>query len=203
MKRQKILIIGCRKGGTSLLCSLLGGHSKINMGSEIYVKEALKLYGKPYVGIKYTYPHIKYDKRYGRLHTLLYFKTNKIFNIIAKLTGVYLEMPIGSSYSIKDFEDMDAKIIEIRRSQEGVVSSMMRGSPHMTRKQALNCYHRSCDEMMKIKDKHMVSMSFLTEHPKEALEAICNYIGIFFEPCMLDGAGYNDNYKIDEIIPKQ
>jgi len=203
MKRQKILVVGCRKGGTTLLASLLGSHSQINMASEIYSKEALKLYGKPYAAIKYPYPHIKYDKRYGRLHTLLYFKTNKLFDIIAKVTGIYFEMPIGSSYSIKDFEDMGAIIIEIRRSRVGNVSSLMRGNTYLSEKRANACYSNSVKEMAKIKNKYTVSMAFLTEHPKEALEAICNYIGIFFEPCMLDGAGYNDNYKIDEIIPKQ
>ena len=52
LNMKPILILGCQRSGTTLLASVLGRHSEVNMLFESTTDDTLKLIGKKYQGNK-------------------------------------------------------------------------------------------------------------------------------------------------------
>lgn len=189
---KRILITGIRRGGTTLLASLIGAHSQISVASEIYAPEAIKLVGKAYIGVKYAYPHIRYDKKYPRIHSFMYFKLSKLLNRITNALHIPFDMSNGSPFSMKEFEG--DKIIVIIRTREENINSMMRNDKTFKRSQAERCYSQGLGEFKKIRNKLVISLSDLTHDPEKTMRQVCEYIGVEFETGMLSAAGYNTTY---------
>ena len=192
-----LLIIGCRRGGTTLLASLLGAHSQINMINDAYGNEVLSLIGKQYQGVKLAYPHIKFNKRYSHLYRLFYYKTTIIRIWIRKHLNITIDAPIGSKYSINDYFKMkESKIIFIHRNKLSNVQSMINRSLISKRKAENNwkCFNaRSWDEF-RFNSTHL-SYEDLTKEPEKTLKIICYFLKIQFESQMLDAAGLNNTYS--------
>lgn len=197
---QKLLIIGCIRSGTTLLASMIGGHSQINMLDECYTKEIDNLIGKKYQGNKVVIPHIKYKKRGSYFRYALYLRVKRFITIL-KWFRIKIFFCKGSLYSIKDYIDMGAKIVFIYRGYDDNLDSIVR-------RQNLYKWHGKLilRKALKLRDKlpaHLVSLSYLTCYPEDALTKICNYLDIPFEEGMLESCGVNKNYKNNTIEKKK
>lgn len=191
-----LLILGCRRSGTTLLASLMGAHSKINMINEGCYGEFEHLIGKPYQGVKLAIPHIAWSRRYSGLHRWIYRKTRWLpFNI---------DMPQGSKYSVEDFIKMNAYILFIYRNTEDNINSIVNRSKTTKRKAK-----KSVMESQKIQSliesvprTKIISLENLTSNPQRELKNICKWLDIPFEYDMIHASGMNNTYK-NSIIEKK
>ena len=190
---ERLLIVGCRRSGTTLLASLLGAHSQINMLNEAYGDEITRLIGKRYQAVKLGYPHISFTKKYSRLYRLLYHKL-VLPRLRLRLLGWKIDMLIGSKYSIHDYEKMGAKIVIIHRNKKPNVDSMIRRS-EISKKKAEKDWQEFNDKSFNIKGAWHISLSSLTEDTEQCLIYICKYLDIEFEKSMLLSSGMNNSYK--------
>lgn len=194
---KKLLILGCRRSGTTLLASLLGAHSDINMLDEVYDKSFEKLIGKKYQGMKMVIPRIAWNKRTWTLKRKIWKVLNNKINIIDRV----------SAYSVQDFINMDAKIIFISRDKEENIRSMIQWSK-LTQKQAEKSYEKSQDifvELCNYNNMEYVMLSQLTnkKHTEQILKMLCKFLEIDFEPKMIKASGLNNTYKNSVIEPKK
>lgn len=198
---EKLLVTGCRRSGTTLLASLLGAHSDINMLNEAYDKSVNKLVGKKYQGVKLGIPHIKLDKRTPPIIRILFY--HKLAFLVGRLKkmGIKLDLLKGSSYSINDYINMDAKIVFVYRDKEENIKSMLRRSK-ISYKRAVWSVEKA-NEIMNSINCYKVSLEELTTNTKKTLEGICEYLGIEFEEKMLSASGLNNNYANTKIEPKK
>jgi hypothetical protein len=199
---KKLLITGCRRSGTTLLASMIGAHSKINMLNEAYGEESDFLVGKPYQGVKLAYPHIKFNQRYGRLWRLFYHKIAWFRIAIHKLTGYWIDLPHGSKYSLNDYGNMEAKIVIIVRDREPNVLSMVKRA-NLSFRQASRTYDRFEYHRKRFDQNYIrINYSDLTHDPRKTLTFICQYLDIEFEPAMLESMGMNNSYA-NPILEKK
>jgi len=198
---EKLLVTGCRRSGTTLLASLLGAHSEVNMLNEAYDKSVDKLVGKRYQGVKLGIPHIELYKRTSPLKRILFY--HKLSFFVGKLRkfGIKLDLLKGSSYSINDYINMNAKIVFVYRDKEENIKSMLRRSK-ISHKRAVWTVEKASTIMDSI-DCYKVSLEELTTNTKKTLEGICEYLGIEFEEKMLSASGLNNNYANIKIEPKK
>jgi len=201
MKIQKLLIIGCRRSGTTLLGSLLGAHSQINMLNEAYGDEVSRLIGKRYQGVKLVYPHIDFVQTHSRVHRLLYHKLVFI-RVALRKVGVQMDMRIGGMYSIRDYEEMDAMIVVIHREKDDNVKSMVARS-HISKKKALRDWWVFNEKSFGVNGAWHINLSDLTGDTEQCLRHICKYLDVEFEEGMLLSSGLNNSYKNDTIERKR
>jgi len=198
---EKLLVTGCRRSGTTLLASLIGAHSDINMLNEAYDKSIDKLVGKRYQGVKLGIPHISLDKRTPTLiRTIFYHKFSFLRSSLRKI-GIKLDTLKGSSYSINDYINMNAKIVFVYRDKEENIKSMLRRSK-ISYKRASWTVEKAHSIMNSI-DCYKVSLKDLTTDTRETLRGICDYLDIEFEEKMLLASGLNNNYANNKIEAKK
>ena len=115
---KTVLVVGSQRSGTTLACSILGRHSEINMLTESFTKDVLKLIGKRYRGNKLlAWRQIRYHQRGSRFTHIL----NRLANIFMsnkRPQPFYRPFP-NSAMSIEDYKKENAKFIVIRRNKEG------------------------------------------------------------------------------------
>lgn len=197
---EKILILGCIKSGTTLLASLLGAHSQINMFTEAYGDEINYLVGKKYQAIKLNYPHIDFTKKRGQLYRLLFHKLVKL-RIFLRKVGIYLFMRQGCKYSVEDYIKMRVKIIIIHRTKEGNIESMVDRGYNSIR--AANNYWETFNKKTKSIHALHLHLSELTKNPEKELKRVCDYLRLEFEPVMLNSSRLNNTYANKTIELKQ
>lgn len=202
-KSELLLLLGCQRSGTTLLASMLAGHSEVNMLNESTTKDVLKLVGKKYSGNKLlTWREIRVDQRASKFGHFMNRLVNRHFG---KRNSTYhrIRPYPTSSLSINDYMRMDAKVIYIERDKEQVVSSILNRT-NMTRKQAeneiaesTNCYKHIADKCL------LVDFADLVEKPIDTLKNICTYLDIEFEERMLKGTEYNYTYPNKGILKEK
>lgn len=195
---QKLLVTGYRRSGTTLLASMLGGHSKISMLNEVAGDELERQIGKPIQGTKLTWPHIKFNKKYTRAYRCFYHKF-AWFLIFLRRLGIYWDLGKGSMYSIEDYYNMGAKIVIVHRLKRQNVQSVMNHNrfPRRKAERDWSYFNRTSHEYER--DVCHVQYHYLTTYPEECLRNICDYLEIDFEPFMLEAAGLNNTYAKSKI----
>lgn len=202
-KSKLLLLLGCQRSGTTLLASLLGGHSEINMLFESTTTDVTKLIGKKYSGNKLlAYRQIRMDSRASKWGHLM----NRMVNFDVKKAGdtphkrrMYPTSVMSTSDYIKD----GAKIISIVRSKEEVVSSILKRT-EAKRKIAEFEYDKSIEEIDKVNDMALrIDFYDLIHNTQETLYKVCEFLEIEFQPRMLEGTKYNFVYPNDKIVTEK
>lgn len=188
MNSQSLLVTGAPRSGTTLLASLVGAHSRVGMVSEDFYTTWRRIAGKPIVGNKLCIPRqIELDShssRFTRLLSTLHLGQNLPRSVL----------------SIRQYiEDLDAKILAIRRDQNPTVQSMIkRGTRSISE---ANAYWSRAEVVIKhlatkYPDKVLVvKYNELTSKPRNVLTEVCSFLSLGFEESMLEGASYNPNYR--------
>ncbi len=186
-----LLILGAQRSGTTLLASMLGRHSEINMLFESTSNEVFRLIGKKYQGNKLCLARqIDWEQRSNKF----VFLANRIIN--GHFFGdKYQVRRVGptSRLSIKDYIQKKSKIVWIRRPDEEVINSMIRRTP-MSQKQAKAELKKVRLIETHLQDFLKVDYHDLTRNPNKVLRAVCEYLEIGFEEEMLSGPEFNVIY---------
>ena len=123
-KGKLVLILGLQRTGTTLLASMLGGHSEVNMLFESVGSDTTSLIGKKISANKLlVYRQIRFTQRASRLGHLI----NRIVNLDFKIKNKHhKKRPYPTSkLSIKDYEKLGCKFIIIERDEKSSIDSMM------------------------------------------------------------------------------
>lgn len=190
---MKLLITGCHRSGTTLLASMIGMHNDVALINEDYFNSFENILCKKYIGTKAVIPSILLDTKHDFLFTAIYRKILYLRRIL-KLPHAIGFLP----YCINDFD----KVIIIYRSIQENINSIMNRTG-VSEKYAW----RDIDIANKIQDKlihrHNVCFVFysnLTKNPKHEMKTICNFLGIGYDPKMLEGYKHTPVYKNNQII---
>jgi hypothetical protein len=194
---NKLLITGCARSGTSLLASLLGAHSQINMLSESYGKDINRLAGKKYAGNKLCmWSQLRWTRasRWGHLmNRVANFGSGVLNNRVAPV----------SALSLRDYIDMKAKIIIIVRERDKSIKSAVVRAGLSERKATIQ-YDKAgvmCAELIHQYDNCLsVRLEDLLEDPAYELDRICQFLEIDYEPGMTRGVKYNLYYPEYQTI---
>ena len=198
-----LLVLGCERSGTSLLAAMLGRHSEINMLCESVSHDALLLFGKKYKGNKLLlHRQIRMKQRGSWFGDIV----NRVVNLHfwGNKRHKYNVFPT-SRMSIEDYIKLGANIVFIYRKPEPNVQSIMnRGE--VSRKTAEKIYCKAAETASDF-IRGNVSISFLLYHvltrsPQTEIMEVCKFLGLKFEPGMMNGCKYNYGYKQDTVIPR-
>lgn len=189
---KTILVVGCQRSGTTLLASMLGGHSEINMLFESTTDEVFRMIGKQYNGNKLlAYRQIRMRQRASRFGHLINRMANLHFR--GKKHQRCRVFPT-SQLSIEDYLAQGARLITIVREKEEVISSIL-SRTEMTRKQALKEYEEAMALIDEVKQRsHLIDFYDLVHRPEQTLTLVCEYLGLKYEDRMLEGTVHNTVY---------
>ena len=183
-----VLVLGCQRSGTTILASCLGSHPDIAMLVESNGHEVKQITGKRYNGNKLClYDQIRYKQRASKFGYFI----NKIVNNPFCAYKRYRPFPT-SKMSIRDYENMGARIIYIIREKEPTIQSMMKRTG-MSRRLASIKYDKA---MIQIGNRGIIVYyeSFVNDNEK-VLREICKYLDIPFANEMLEGQKHNFIYS--------
>ncbi len=189
-KGKLVLILGLQRTGTTLLASMLGGHSEVNMLFESVGSDTTSLIGKKISANKLlVYRQIRLTQRASRLGHLI----NRIVNLDFKIKNI----------SIKDYEKLGCKFIIIERDEKSSIDSMM-SRAKQSFAEAKNEYDKGTLILTKVKalDSHTISFLDLVNNTEITLKNICEFLEIDFEKRMLEGPKYNFVYPNEKVIRK-
>ena len=201
-KGKLVLILGLQRTGTTLLASMLGGHSEVNMLFESVGCDTTSLIGKKFSANKLlVYRQIRFTQRASRLGHLI----NRIVNLDFKIKNKHhRKRPYPTSkLSIKDYEKLGCKFIIIERDEKSSIDSMMYRAKQSFA-EAKNEYDKGTLILTKVKDldSHTISFLDLVNNTEITLKNICEYLEIDFEKRMLEGPKYNFVYPNEKVIRK-
>jgi hypothetical protein len=203
MAKTHLLVLGAPRSGTTLLTAMIGRHPSAAMLNENYGWAIGDVLSKPVVGNKLCIPnHIELRQRKPRwvrffgswLHHRLYER------------GYFHYRP-EVDVSIEDYLEMypDLKVIGILRDGNAVISSIMRRG-EQPQDVAVYRWRRCVDILTALSDRlgdrlFLVSFDQLVTEPEATLEAIAPFIGVSFDPVMLEGYKDTPNYSNRKIDP--
>ena len=201
-KGKLVLILGLQRTGTTLLASMLGGHSEVNMLFESIGSDTTSLIGKKISANKLlVYRQIRFTQRASRLGHLI----NRIVNLDFKIKNKHhRKRPYPTSkLSIKDYEKLGCKFIIIERDEKSSIDSMM-SRAKQSFAEAKNEYDKGMLTLTKVKalDSHTISFLDLVNNTEITLKNICEFLDIDFEKRMLEGPKYNFVYPNEKVIRK-
>ena len=201
-KGKLVLILGLQRTGTTLLASMLGGHSEVNMLFESVGSDTTSLIGKKISANKLlVYRQIRFTQRASRLGHLI----NRIVNLDFKIKNRHhRKRPYPTSkLSIKDYEKLGCKFIIIERDEKSSIDSMM-SRAKQSFAEAKNEYDKGMLTLTKVKalDSHTISFLDLVNNTEITLKNICDFLEIDFEKRMLEGPKYNFVYPNEKVIRK-
>ena len=198
------VVIGLQRTGTTLLASMLGRHSEINMLFESVTKDSLKLIGKEWNGNKLlAYRQIRINQRSSKFGHLM----NRIANLDFKLKNRHhVVRPYPTSImSIEDYKRLGAYFITIERDKDSSIKSMMKRAGQ-TLSQANAEFKLGMDIIDYVKkDCGAYSLNFLDliNNSEVVLKEICEFLDIKYSKTMLEGPKYNFVYPHESIIKKE
>ena len=197
------VVIGLQRTGTTLLASMLGRHSEINMLFESVTKDSLKLIGKQWNGNKLlAYRQIRKNKRSSKWGHLI----NRIVNLDFKQENKHhLVRPFPTSaMSIEDYKKEGAVFITIERDKESSISSMMKRAGQ-TKKQSEKEWEHGMKIINQLKNEGAYSLTFvdLVNNSERYLKEICNFLSIEYLEKMLEGPKYNFVYPQDSVVKRE
>lgn len=201
-KGKLVLILGLQRTGTTLLASMLGGHSEVNMLFESVGSDTTSLIGKKISANKLlVYRQIRFTQRASRFGHLI----NRIVNLDFKIKNKHhRQRPYPTSkLSVKDYEKLGCKFIIIERDEKSSIDSMM-SRAKQSFAEAKNEYDKGMLILTKVKalDSHTISFLDLVNNTEITLKNICEFLGIDFEKRMLEGPKYNFVYPNEKVIRK-
>src|SRR6056297_1330181 len=149
-KSKLLLLIGCQRSGTTLLASMLGRHSEVNMLFESITGDTMKLIGKKYCGNKLlAWRQIRIDQKSSKFGHLINRIVNFDFGVNNHKHHRIRIFPT-SSLSIQDYIDNGARVITIFRDKQQVVNSILNRT-EMTKTQAEEEYDKALEQMSYLK----------------------------------------------------
>ena len=203
MANTHLLVLGAPRSGTTLLTAMIGRHPSAAMLNENYGWAIGDILSKPVVGNKLCIPnHIELRQRKPRwvrffgawLHHRLYDR------------GYFRYRP-EVDVSIEDYLKLypDLKVIGILRDGNAVVSSIMRRG-EQPRDVAVYRWRRSIEILTALTDRlednlFLLSFDQLVTEPEATLKAIARFLGVSFDPVMLEGYKDTPNYSNRKIDP--
>lgn len=204
-KRTNVLVLGPARSGTTLLASMIGYHPAVRMMSECTSHQYRQQIGGAVVGNKLCVPnHIFLEPDGPQLPRPVSPKS-----FLARV-AVFARWLLGHQRpqpkNIRNYvEDWDAKLVLIVRSPDHVVRSIQkRGgqTPEIAR-------YRWAEALMTIdrlvsdySDRtHFLQFEDLVSHPDTVIRAVCDFIGIEYDACMLDGYQGTRQYDREQIDP--
>lgn len=198
-----LLVVGVQRTGTTLLASMLGGHSEVNILFESVGNDVKNLIGKKISANKLlAYRQIRFYQRASKFGHLI----NRIINFDFKIKNKHQKRRFfpTSSLCIDDYRKLGAKFIIIERDKKATIKSIMKRT-NQSFIEADYEYNMGMKIMQKIKDLDSVTISFsdLVNKSEITLKKICNFLDIRYEKRMLDGPKYNFVYPNKKIIRKQ
>lgn len=200
-----LLVVGCQRSGTTLLASMLGGHSEINMLFESTKTDVFKLIGKKYSGNKsILYRQIRMQQKATKFGHLVNRIVNLDLTLKPKVFHTKRVFPI-SDLSIQDYINKDAKIITILRSENEVINSITTRTK-MSVQQAKKEYKASLKIINNLKTYENalhIQFSELVHNTEDTLIKICNFLNLEYEERMLKGVEYNFLYPSKKILKEK
>ena len=186
--REHFLLIGAPRSGTTLLAAMIGCHSEVGMINEDITGRGLRqVLGRRVTGNKLCVPNQIQLQRRG--HPTLR---------LLKKFGIVAEAP-RSKYSIKDYLELpNLKVIAIVRDGNDSISSMVsRGRSAL--KKAIRRWSQAIETIYELKETHgervlVVAFEDLVLDPLVTMRTVCRFLGLAFQPLMLDGHKYNAYY---------
>ena len=194
-----LLVVGCQRSGTTLLASMLGRHSEINMLFESQGNDVLKLIGKKYSGNKLlAWRQIRINQKASYFGHFM----NRVQNFDFKKKNKHHKVrPYPTSHlSITDYLSYNTKPVVIFRKKEDTIASIVKRTK-MSVEQAEHEWEKS-DEILQFLTQngaHSIQFSELVTKPKEIMEGVCHFLHIPYEETMLDGSKYNYVYPSKTI----
>ena len=201
---QLFVIIGLQRTGTTLLASMLGRHSDINMLFESVTKDSLQLIGKKWNGNKLlAYRQIRIKQRSTKLGHLI----NRFANFdFSKQNRHHLVRPFPTSrMSIEDYKQKGAIFITIERDKESSIVSMQKRAGQ-SKEQAEDEWERGMKIINHLKSEgaHAIKFLDLVNDTEKTLKEICKLLAIeYFEDRMLEGPKYNFVYPQDSVVKRE
>ena len=190
-----LLLLGSPRSGTTLLASLIAAHSDVAMLIEDKNFAIKKLTGKKILANKLCIPH-----------QMEISKKANLFSRALKKTPLMQNYP-ASAYSIQDYLKLkDIKIVGILRNPDNVIASIMkRGKKEKTIAQKR--WSRAVEILYEVHKDHtdkiiLIAYEDLVAEPESLLKKITDFIGINFQPQMLEGYKYNILYPGETGIDK-
>ena len=197
------VIVGLQRTGTTLLASMLGRHSEINMLFESVTKDSLKLIGKEWNGNKLlAYRQIRERQRSSRWGHFI----NRVVNLDFKKENRHHLVRIypTSKMSIEDYKKEGAIFITIERDKESSIKSMMKRA-RQSRKQAVYEWEQGMNIINNLKGENTYSLNFfdLVNNTDKILLDICDFLDIKYTDKMLEGPKFNFVYPQESIVKKK
>ena len=186
--RRHLLLVGPPRSGTTLLTTMIGKHSDVGMANEDVTAKCLrKITGKLVTGNKLCIPN------QIQLRNNL---TNRVR--VLKKIGLAAEAP-RSKFAVEDYLELpNLQVLGIIRDGNDSVSSMMvRGESGL--KKAARRWGEAIEsiyELMHAYPKRVMVIRFehLVSDPVQTLTRVCQFIGIAYQPQMIESQELNPYY---------
>ena len=190
-----LLIIGAPRSGTTLLATMIGMHPDVAMLIEDRFFGIKKLTGKKVLANKLCIPiQLEMTKR-----------SNFLKKRIQRLG--YLKNYTTSKFNMQDYLALEGiKIISIVRDSGDVINSIMkRGKKE--KKIAEQRWNRAIEMIYELQSKYpaivrTVSYEDMVNEPEKLVRQLAEFIGIDFQPQMLEGYKHNILYPGESGIDK-
>lgn len=186
-----MLVLGCPRSGTTLLAAMLSTHTQIALTSEVDLRYATKILAKKFVGTKLTVPvQVDLSRRASRVEYVL-----GRLPLLFRLRRL-LHRPVRRS-SIRDYLEARPVVIGIIRDPETTIASNERRGGTTRREaerrwvealKALAWLHRNYERTYLLRYEELLSA------PQEVLLDLLEWMGLEFEPKMLQGYAHTPQY---------
>jgi hypothetical protein len=203
MSKTYLLILGAPRSGTTLLTAMIGRHNDVAMLNEEFGDAIDKIISKPVVGNKLCIPNqIELEQKkpaWARLlgpavHDRLY------------RSGYFTQRP-EATRSINEYLSTKTpiKVIGILRDGNAVISSIVRRG-EQTEETATYRWRRSLDILDSLSQRTDVDLLLLTfeqlvQTPEETMKRVSEFLGVAFQPQMLEGYAFTPIYSNKGIDP--
>lgn len=204
---QHVLILGAARSGTTLAASLLGHHPDAAVLNEDMRMGMRFVIGKKVVGNKILVPFEIAMSRKRGFWIRAFCRTGllKAFQRVGLLTTFFP----GSYYSIGDYLEIDGlKALLIVRDPDDVISSMIRRDANWTASYATRNWVDAVEIMCLVRQRlgpraRVIVFEDLVTEPECVLRDVCAFVGLDFDPRMLDGCRFNPTYPETAIRPER
>lgn len=188
--RQRLLLLGAPRSGTTLLADMIGSHPQIAIMAENPYGNEHRIVAKPIIGNKLCVPN------QIRMSSSFLGRAKNALRSIPSLRSV-----LRPQLCIDDYLAEGAKIIAIIRDGNAVVSSIKKRGKRST-STALARWSEAVEIILSITTSHpdrivVVSYEKLVNDPAASMRAVCQFLDVPFDESMTTARGYADFKGID------
>ncbi|NNE36156.1 MAG: sulfotransferase [Rhodothermales bacterium] len=191
MNQKLLLLIGAPRSGTTLLNAMIGCHPDIAMLNEDFGHAVFNLVSKPVVGNKLCVPNqIELSER-GSYVRRQFQKRN------------FRQYAPQADLSIEDYLSRNANIVATVRHPDRVIGSIVsRGKKNV--KLATYRWARSIEIIDTLVQQHaarvlVLAYPFLVSEPENVMRSVSSFVGVEYDPAMLEGYAHTPIYANKEI----